>query len=62
MALEMKYFVLNPRSKVKDDSYAEASREAMIWYAGVIGKTDPQLEQDLRDWVRSEVRNNKELD
>ncbi len=36
MALEMKYFVLKPKAKGKNDLYARASQEAMIRYADII--------------------------
>ena len=50
--LAMKYFVLKPRG---DDAYAEASRQAMLTYALHIHETDPELCQELRDWVEKEA-------
>ena len=46
--LVTKYFVLNPH---KETPHGRASRVAMIAYAHVIEKHDPQLASDLRDWV-----------
>lgn len=50
--LVMKYFVLNPN---KDDYYGEASRQAILTYAGVINHTNPVLARELRAWVE-EIR------
>ena len=52
--LEIKYFVLKPRSKFVDDSYAWASRQAILAYAEAIGETNGLLASDLRDWARQE--------
>ncbi len=49
MALVMQYFVLKPEG---DDEQAEASRQAMLTYADVIQRTDPNLASDLRFWVQ----------
>jgi len=54
MSLEMKYFVLKPRSKSPDDPYAIASREAMRTYALTIHETDPELCQELLKWIDRE--------
>lgn len=54
MGLQMKYFVLKPRSKYKDDPYAHASRAAMAVYASWISKTNPQFAEDLLEWVTKE--------
>ena len=51
MSLDMKYFVLKPRG---NSSYALASRQAMCLYALMIEKTNLELAQDLREWVRLE--------
>ena len=51
MALEMKYFVLKPKGKTKDDPYAIASREAMRTYALTIQETNPELCHDLLRWI-----------
>ena len=53
--LEMKYFVLKPKSKDHDDLYAHASREAMRAYAEAIQGENPDLAQELRDWILSEL-------
>ena len=53
--LTMKYFVLKPRSKTKDDVYAEASRAAMRAYANHINSVNPDLHDQLRDWANKEL-------
>jgi hypothetical protein len=45
----MKYFVLKPKG---EDIYAKASRAAMLEYARVINRDNPELAEDLEDWVR----------
>lgn len=52
--LQLKYFVLNPRSKTKNDIYAKASRTAMRAYSDVIAFDNPELSHDLRQWVNKE--------
>jgi len=49
MALQLKYFVLNPN---KDNPYGEASRKALDQYARAINHHDPELAQDIEEWVR----------
>ena len=49
--LEMKYFVLNPKSKVAGDPYAKASRKAMRAYAMMIKGENPRLADDLIKWA-----------
>ena len=53
--LKMKYFVLNPRSKITDDSYAEASRKAMRAYARHIGLKNADLCNELLEWANREA-------
>jgi len=60
--LKMKYFVLNPKSKVFGDRYAEASRKAMRAYANHIYKINEELAKDLRDWANGEMENNFNLE
>ena len=55
MNLEMKYFVLKPRSKNNDDIFAHASREALKIYAEIIESVDPDFAQELRDWRSAEI-------
>lgn len=50
--LKMKYFVLNPESS-SDPLHAAASRAAILAYATAVEAANPQLAQDLRDWVAS---------
>lgn len=57
MSLEMKYFVLKPKSKDVDDFYAMASRSAMIAYADSINEVDEKLADELREWVKMEQNN-----
>ena len=52
--LEMKYFVLKPKSKEPYDSYAHASREAMKTYAKCLKTINPQLSAELRGWIDTE--------
>ena len=46
--LTIKYFVLNPG---KLDRYGHASRKAMSAYARSIRKENPELSDDLEEWV-----------
>ena len=52
--LEMKYFVLKPRSKTINDVYAEASRVAMKAYADSIYEHNPELGAELESWANQE--------
>ena len=54
--LEMKYFVLKPKSKRGKDPYARASRCAMRAYARAIRGTDTQLATELEAWATHEDR------
>ena len=60
MALEMKYFMLKPRSKHKGDRHARASRQAMQAYAVEIERLDPELASELRKWVWIEIERDEE--
>lgn len=53
--LEMKYFVLKPRSKEPDDDYAHASRQAIKEYARCIESVNPDLAMELLDWRAAEI-------
>jgi len=53
--LVMKYFVLKPKGT---DIYAVASRKAMITYAQIISKENPQLSDDLILWAGEEAAKN----
>ena len=55
MGLVMKYFVLKPRSKTKDDGYARASQLAMLTYADEIEVSDPDLAREMRGWSCREL-------
>jgi hypothetical protein len=58
MSLDMRYFVLKPRSGESSDSraHAYASRKAMRTYAEYIENWDAELAKELRDWVDREGR------
>ena len=58
--LELKYFVLKPRSKQKDDAHARASRLAMCAYGNAIRHHDPELAQQIIDWAGREERREDE--
>lgn len=51
MPLIMKYFVLKPLGKSKNDQFARASRIAMKAFSKSIRKTDPRLADELDYWV-----------
>ena len=55
MSLEMKYFILKPRSKSPGDPYAAASRKAIRVYAEMIKKQDSELAIDLKEWANKET-------
>ena len=75
--LQLKYFVLKPDSHkdygweggYKPEIHAKASRKAMLTYAKVIEKENPEFAKELREWVeiiekrvkncwRAKVKNN----
>lgn len=51
-ALMLKYFVLKPRGM---DWHAHASRMALVAYAQAIKGHEPELSQELLDWVAKET-------
>lgn len=57
--MELKYFVLKPRSGDSGDSraHAAASREAMRAYANAIDDYDLSLAAQLREWADREENN-----
>ncbi len=55
MSLEIKYFVLKPKSKTVNDAYAIASRAAMELYSTIIAKENPELAKSLHEWVVRET-------
>ena len=59
--LEMKYFVLKPRSKGVSDFYANASRLAMKAYAKEIEAINPKLSLELVNWANKEQFKESEL-
>ena len=61
MALRMKYFVINPKSKHRGDIYAEASRMAMLEYARVIAWKNEELADDLTMWVDRELEIRRDM-
>lgn len=60
--LQMKYFVLKPRSKQPGDVYAEASRKAMRAYANHIQGINPAFAEDLRRWANDEFTRMLEME
>ena len=52
--LKMIYFTLKPGAKMKGDIYAWASRDAMEAYARRVEFANPQLAEDLEEWVGRE--------
>ena len=62
MAIELKYFVLKPKSRTRDDPYAAASRLAMWVYAQSIELVNPQLAIDLKDWCNQESEAASQMD
>lgn len=56
--LEMKYFVLKPKG---NDAHAKASRAAMNRYAKSIEEVDPDLADDIREWIERELMQIKKV-
>jgi len=54
VGLQIKYFVLKPKSKTTDDVYAKASRKAILTYANEIIQIDEKFANDLIKWVAEE--------
>jgi len=54
MALELKYFVLKPRSKYYGDPWGRAARKAMFTFAIEIAGEDEELYHDLLAWIKRE--------
>jgi hypothetical protein len=61
MSLEMKYFILKPKSKYKKDIFALASREAMRTYAAIVESEDKNLSNSLHAWAIKESIIDKSL-
>ena len=61
MKLKWKYFVVEPRSKTKNDPFAIAAREAMRRYAETIRDTDPEFATEIIEWVDDESKREQEL-
>ncbi len=61
MALEMKFFVLKPKAKSRNDLFAEASVRAMLAYATTIETVDVELADGLREWASRERLKRLEL-
>lgn len=60
--LVMKYFVLRPKAKQKDDVSAAASQDAMLTYADTIQDFNPKLAQEIREWASKEAAAQVHLD
>jgi len=54
MKMILKYFVVKPRSKIKSDLAARASREALRAYASVIKEGSPDFADELLEWAFEE--------
>ncbi len=54
--LELKYFVLKPKAKSKDDLYARASQVAMYAYADNIEEIETLHGKDINDEARALVQ------
>lgn len=52
--LQMKYFVIKPKSKEPNDPYARAARMAMRTYAEWIEEFNLSMATSLREWAESE--------
>ena len=59
--LDMKYFVLKPRSKHVGDRHAAASRKAMRAYANHIRRIDEQMANELIAWAQKESDKESDL-
>lgn len=59
--LDMKYFVLKPRSKFVGDGHAAASRKAMRAYANHIRRVDEQMSNELIAWANKESDRESDL-
>ena len=55
MPLEMKYFVLKPRAKSKDDAFASASQAALYSFGQNIQFADKDLAKELKAWADREA-------
>jgi hypothetical protein len=55
MAIQLKYFVLRPRAKSKEDMFALASQEAMLTFATKIETHDPEMAKQLPSWSEREA-------
>lgn len=62
MSLEMKYFVLKPEAKDKNDQFAKASQRAMLTYSKAIRRVDPVLANQLEAWAEKEKARQAILD
>lgn len=61
MSIDLKYFVLKPKSKRFNDPYADASRKAMVAYAEAIKLHNLPLHDELLVWVAQELANDIDL-
>lgn len=50
----MKYFVLKPKAKTKDDTFVRASQQAMYAYAKSIWQTNNELSKSIEIWAMEE--------
>jgi len=54
LGLDLKYFVIKPKSKTADDPYARASRQALRAYADAIETENGELAFNLKRWANKE--------
>jgi len=59
--LKWKYFVVEPRSKTKNDPFAAAARKAMRTYAAMILNTDPEFAAEILEWADAEFKHDQDL-
>lgn len=53
--LRMKYFVLRPKAKSKDDVHAKASQHAMLVYTVHIREVNPDFASEVEAWAMLEA-------
>lgn len=61
MSLFLKYFVLKPKAKKKEDPHAAASQAALYAYADAIRDYDINLARQLEEWANVEAHKQKQL-
>ena len=54
--MDIKYFILKPRSKSIDDIYAKASRQAMYIYSYIITEKNRKLSKEIWNSANKEEK------